>query len=192
MKSKQAYGLLSVLLVSNISLMSPAVNAQEKICILTDAGKKVCGTLIKPIAYNPGSPAKSVTLTYPSYPNEVVRVELQKCSRKSSTVSCKFSVVKTEGDKNPDFLDTYLIATNGKNVSQATDKKGEDYIASAITMGNSTETMQQLNMIRNQVRSAILSFRIPPQVTYLKTLKISTVFNGEAGIAEFLDINISQ
>jgi hypothetical protein len=46
MKNKQAYGLLSVLLVSNISLVSPAVNAQEKVCILTDAGKKACGTLI--------------------------------------------------------------------------------------------------------------------------------------------------
>jgi hypothetical protein len=44
MKNKKTSGLLSILLASNLAMMSPAVNAQEKICILTDAGKKVCGT----------------------------------------------------------------------------------------------------------------------------------------------------
>jgi hypothetical protein len=192
MKNHQVFGLLSVLLVSNAAMISPEVNAQEKICILTDAGKKVCGTPIKPIAYNPVSSSKFVTLTYPSYPNEVVKVELQKCSRKSSVVSCKFSIVKTEGDKNPDFFETYLFATNGTDISQATDRNGEDYIASAITMGNSTEAVQQLTMIRNQIRSATLSFRIPPQVNSLQSLKIGTRFNGQVGIAQFSDISISQ
>jgi hypothetical protein len=75
MKNKKTSGLLSILLASNFAMMSPAVNAQEKICILTDTGKKVCGIPIKPIAYNPVSPSKSVPLTYPSYPNEVVNVQ---------------------------------------------------------------------------------------------------------------------
>jgi hypothetical protein len=193
MKNHQVFGLLSVLLVSNVATISPAVNAQEKVCILTDAGKKVCGTPIKPIAYNPVSSSKFVTLTYPSYPNEVVKVELQKCSRKSSMVSCKFSIVKTEGDKNPDNYGTGLYAADGTNISQATDQKGEDYIASAITLGNSTSSdIQGLVMIRNQARSATLSFRIPPQVNYLQTLKIGTTFNSQVGIAQFSDVSISQ
>jgi hypothetical protein len=192
MKNYKVFGLLSVFLVYNVAIISPAVNAQEKICILTDAGKKVCGTPIKPIAYNPVSPSKFFTLTYPSYPNEVVKVELQKCSRKSSMVSCKFSIVKTEGDKNPDFFDTYLFAASGTDISQATDGKGEDYIANQITMGNNISTVQQLVMIRNQLRSATLSFRIPPQVNYLQTLRIGTRFNGEVGIAQFSDVSISQ
>jgi hypothetical protein len=192
MKNHQVFGLLSVLLVSNIAMISPAVNAQEKVCILTDAGKKVCGIPIRPTANNPVTPLKNFILSYPSYPNEVVKVELQKCSRKSSTVSCKFSIVKTEGDRNPDFFDTYLYAANGTNISQATDKSGEDYIADAITMGNSTYNHHNFNMIKNQVRSATLSFRIPPQVNYLQTLKIGTAFNGQVGIAQFSDISISQ
>jgi hypothetical protein len=193
MKNKKTYGLLSVLLVSNITMMSPSVSAQEKICVLTDAGKKICGTLIKPIAYNPVSPSKSFTLTYPSYPNEVVKVELQKCSRKSTNVTCKFSIVKTEGDKNPDTFDTYLFAANGTDISQATDGKGEDYTANQITMGaNISSNAQQLVMIRNQLRSATLSFRIPPHVNYLQTLRIGTRFNGEVGIAQFSDVSISQ
>jgi hypothetical protein len=192
MKNYKVFGLLSVFLVSNLATISPSVNAQEKICILTDAGKKVCGTPIKPIAYNPVSSSKFVTLTYPSYPSEVVKVELQKCSRKSSVVSCKFSIVKTEGDKNPDGLWTNLFAASGTDISQATDRNGEDYTASAITMGNSTSHYQNLLMIRNQVRSATLSFRIPPQVNSLQSLKIGTSFNGEVGIAEFSGVNISQ
>ena len=126
MKNKNIYGLLSALLVSSVVMISHPANAQEKICILTDAGKKVCGTPIKPIAYNPVNSSKFATLTYPSYPNEVVKVELQKCSRKSSTVICKFSIVKTEGDKNPDNYMTDLFAAYGQNISQATDQKGDD------------------------------------------------------------------
>jgi hypothetical protein len=193
MKNYKVFGLLSVFLVSNLAMISSAVNAQEKICILTDAGKKVCGTPIKPIAYNPVSSSKFVTLTYPSYPSEVVKVELQKCSRKSSTVSCKFSIVKTEGDKNPDDYSTALFGANGTNISQATDRKGEDYIANAITMGSSVAPdYHSFQMIKNQVKSATLSFRIPPQVNFLQSLKIGTSFNGQTGIAEFSDVTISQ
>jgi hypothetical protein len=193
MKNHQVFGLLSFLLVSNVAMISPAVNAQEKICILTDAGKKVCGTPIKPIAYNPVSSSKLFTLTYPSYPSEVVKVELQKCSRKSSVVSCKFSIVKTEGDHNPDSYPTALYAADGSNISQATDQKGEDYIANTITLGNSSNRdIQGLVMIKNQVRSATLSFRIPPQINSLQSVKIGTSYNGEVGIAQFSDVNISQ
>lgn len=192
MKNKKTYRLLSVLLVSNIAMMSPGVNAQEKLCILTDTGKKVCGTPIKPIAYNPVSPSKSVTLTYPSYPSEVVTVQLQKCTRKSSTVNCKFSIIKTEGDKNPDDYQTYLFATNGTNISQATDRNGEDYIANTITMGSSTSEVHGLFLIKNQQISATLSFRIPSQVNSLQTLKIGTTFNGQVGIAQFSDVSVSQ
>jgi hypothetical protein len=191
MRNKKVYGLLSVLLVSNIAMISHPVMAQEKICILTDAGKKVCGTPIKPIAYNPVSPSKYFTLTYPSYPSEVVKVELQKCTRKSSTVSCKFSIVKIEGDKNPDDYSTVLFAANGTNISQVTDRKGEDYIANAIIMGSSTTSdYHSFQMIKNQVKSATLSFRVPPQVNSLQSLKIGTSFNGQTGIAEFSDVNI--
>jgi hypothetical protein len=193
MKNQKIHGLLSVLLVSSIAMISHPVKAQEKICILTDAGKKVCGTPIKPIAYNPVNSSKTATLTYPSYPNEVVKVELQKCSRKSNTVTCKFSIVKIEGDKNPDDYATYLFSSDGTNVSQATDRKGEDYIANTITMGSSTSNSNQgFNLIKNQVKSATLSFRIPPQVNSLQSLKIGTSFNGQAGIAEFSDVSIFQ
>ena len=191
MKNKNIYGLLSLLLVSSVVIIAHPANAQEKICILTDAGKKVCGTPIKPIAYNPVNSSKFATLTYPSYPNEVVKVELQKCSRKSSIVSCKFSIVKTEGEKNADAYQTDLYAAQGENISQATDQKGEDYIANSITLGNSSRTdVQSIMMIRNQVRSATLSFRIPPQVNSLQSLKIGVNFGLQVGIAQFSDIQV--
>ena len=192
MKNKNIYGLFSALLVSSVVMIAHPVTAQEKICILTDAGKKACGIPIKSIAYNPVNSSKFATLTYPSYPNEVVKVELQKCSRKSSTVTCKFSIVKAEGDKNPDIAQTFLFATDGTNISEATDPKGEDYIAREITMGSASGIYISSYMIRNQVRSATLSFSIPPQVNSLQSLKIGTTFNGQFGIAQFSDVRISQ
>ena len=115
-KKSKIYGLLSLLLVFGMTAIPTLANAQEKACVMTDAGKKVCGKLVRD-----RDESQSNT---PSQPIATVRyagkgtgdIQLLKCSRKSSIVSCKFTLTMTElGDQNSNM---YFYSANGTNVDR--------------------------------------------------------------------------
>jgi hypothetical protein len=170
--------LLSALLISNITMFSVAPSrAQEKACVRTDAGKKVCGTLIKdedaqrePVRLS----SSSVNLTFAE--DHVLNFKLQKCTRKLTTVSCRFSVVKTQGDKDEY---TYFYAAWGTDTSVATDSQENEYTASGINIGASNSSDRTAHKaVKSQPFSATLSFKIPNNVQVIKELRFAVGVSG--------------
>ena len=190
-KKSKIYRLLSLLLVSSITVIPTSANAQEKACVISDTGKKVCGKLVRDNdGDQPNTPSQSIaTLNYPN--SMVVNVQLLKCSRKVSTVNCKFSVIMT--DPGRDYSSSYFYSAYGTRVSQATDNKGEDYIAEKITIGKS-ESRQFLftSVVKDQPVSVTISFKIPAEINTIKTLSFLTGNYYHQSAARFSNINISR
>ena len=193
-KKSKVYGLLSLLLVFSMAAIPTVANAQEKACVITDAGKKVCGKLV--VDSNESQPSKpsqpTVKVEYPD--SRTGNIQLLKCSRKASIVACKFIVTMEElggGDSDMNFYSAY-----GTRISQATDSKGEDYIADKIIVGKSeSKEHLRISMVKDQPMSVTLLFKIPPGVNTIKTLSFLSgrVFgSGNDIAARFSNVNISR
>ena len=187
------YLLLTILIVSNITMASVApTSAQEKVCIRTDAGKKVCGNLIKENETEPVSTNNSsVKLSFGD--DFTANIKLQKCSRKSSIVSCRLSITQTEGVTKGY---TFLHAASGTNASSLINDREDEFIASEIAVGAQKSTTQ-IGMIAtiNQPFSATISFKVPSETKTIKELRLSLLFNNGGHppqIARFFGVNISQ
>ena len=191
-KKSKIYGLLSLLLIFSVAAIPTSANAQEKACVITDSGKKVCGKLIRDSDENQLSKSSQpiVTVKYPG--SGIGDIQLLKCNRKSNIVSCKFTVTMTDlGDQNSNM---YFYSANGTNVSQATDSGGEDYIAEKVIIGkDESKDYVPSSMVQNQPISITLLFKIPPGVNTIKTLSFLTGGLGSVpSAARFSNINISR
>lgn len=191
-KKSRIYGLLSLLLVSGMAAIPKSANAQEKACVITDAGKKVCGKLVRDSSENQSNTSSQpiATLKYPSL--AVASIQLLKCNRKANAVNCRFSA--TMLDKGETYSKIYFFAAEGTKTSQATDNKGEDYIAEKITIGK-TEERGSINteMVQDQPISITISFKIPAEVNTVKMLSLLTMdYNGNQLAARFPNVDISR
>ena len=188
-RESRVYGLLTLLLIFSVAAIPTSVNAQERACVISESGKKVCGKLVRDSDENQSS-ASSKTIATVKLTNMVVNVQLLKCSRKTSTVSCKFLATAVDADLSNTM---YFYSGDGTNVSQVTDSKGEDYIADKVILGKS-ENKQFLNttMVKDQPVSVTVLFKIPTEVNTIKTLSFLTgdAINTKAAI--FANINISR
>ena len=185
------YGLLTLLLVSSIAVIPTSVNAQEKACVMTDAGKKVCGKLVRDSDENQSGTSSQpiVTLEYPT--SAAANIQLLKCSRKANIVSCKFSAIMTETGSG--YKDMIFYSASGTNVSQVTDNKGEDYIAEKINIGKSEDRgYLKISPVKDQPISVIVLFKIPPEVNTIKTLSFLTGNSHGNSAARFSNVNISR
>ena len=191
-KESRVYGLLTLLLVVSMAAVPTAANAQEKACVISDSGKKVCGKLVKDgdEAQTNISSQSIVTVSYPG--SMVANVQLLKCSRKSSVVSCKFSVNMTDKERGGGYsMDFY--SASGTKISQATDNRGEDYIADKVIIGKSeSKTYLSSPMVKDQPISITVSFKIPPDINTIKTLSFLTGNEYKYNAASFSNINISR
>lgn len=185
--------LLSALLLSNLTMFSVApTHAQEKACVRTDLGKKVCGILIKDNGTE-SSPAptsvSSIDLTSADE-KETINIRLQKCTKKASTVSCRFSAVITE-DKNSMAYVT-LYAARAANTSLLIDSKEEEYKASEISIGTQTAPDYiSIERLKNQPFSFIISFKAYPSIKTIEELRIPMHFiDTQIKLAKFSDIKI--
>lgn len=195
------YKLLTLLLVSNMATIAIPSNAQEKACVMTDARKKVCGTLIKDTNRDearlnaPARSSSSVVLNYKYYTKGefALNVQLIKCTRKLGNVNCKLSITKIQGDEDAKAI--YFIAALQGNSALATDSKDDDYKAQEITIGNTaTPSAVPLDVGNNQPITAIISFKIPQGVNMLKKLAfpVLNLPRGETRIASFSNVSISR
>ena len=181
-KNHKAYGLLSALLISVIPMLPEPAQADQRVCIVSDAGKKVCGKIIEPNREDRPSGAVA-TLNYPG--DFSLNVRLEKCSRNASVVNCKFTVITTEGQDDPDTF----YATSNTNASQVTDERGENYIAKKITIGAAiSNDSLYLPTIKNQPIKVTLFFKIPQDVSTLKTVAINIADR----VAQFSNVRISR
>jgi hypothetical protein len=196
-KNKLTYGLLAVSIASGSVMETNPATAQERACILTDSGQKICGKLLKfGSNNNPSTPAQpSVTLHGPGRDYDV-NMKLLKCSRQSTTVNCKFSIIKTGGSK--DGLTIVFHASGSPDVNTiATDEQDREYVAKFIDGGGQTQAYYiQRKMVNNQPIIASWSFEIPKEVNTIKRLMIPA-FNSFDDpefkqTAYFADIHISR
>lgn len=190
-KKSRVYGLLTLLLIFSIAAIPTSVNAQERACVISDSGKKVCGKLVRDSDENQSTtPSQSIATL--KFANMDVNVQLLKCSRKTNTVNCKFSVtmvdVNAGADRSMIFFSGYET-----QVSQATDSKGEDYIADTVVIGKSeSRNYLRTAMVKDQPVSITISFKIPPGVNTIKTLSFLTGDTSNTKAALFANINISR
>jgi hypothetical protein len=189
-KNKNVYGLLPVFLILSMTVVAVPAVASEKVCILTDAGQRVCGRIIQSNSESSERSSRSIfTLSFPRT-DYSFKVQLINCMRKLRTVDCKFSIVKVGGESSAD-LD--LEANAGSRVSQATDSQDQDYNAKQLTIGNEkTISYTAVRMNTGQPISAILSFEIPRTVNILKKLTLETEHIGNYSTVSFSNISISQ
>ena len=191
-KESKIYGLLSLLLVSSIAIIPTSVNAQEQACVITNSGKKVCGKLVRDSNEDQLNTLSQPIVTVNLPTSAIINVQLLKCSRKSSIVSCKFSATITDMNvKGMNLIRFY--SADGTKVSQATDSEGEDYIAERVIIGKSESKVYLISsMVQNQPISITLLFKIPPGANTIKTLSFLTgdVFRESA--ARFSNVDISR
>ena len=190
-RKSRIYGLLTLLLISSIATIPTSVNAQERACVISDSGKKVCGKLVRDNDQDrSNAPSQSVATV--KFSRMAVDVQLLKCSRKTSMVNCKFSVTMTDIDAGSPNLMNFYSGYETK-VSQITDSKGEDYIANKIIIGKSeNRSYLSTTMVKDQPVSVTVSFKIPTEVNTIKTLSFLTgdMYNQKAAL--FANINISR
>ena len=190
-KKSRVYGLLTLLLIFSMAAIPTSVNAQERACVISDSGKKVCGKLVRDNDEDRSStPSPSMAIV--KFANMAVNVQLLKCSRKTSTVSCKFSATMVDLDPGAvsamEFFSGY-----GTKVSQITDSKGEDYIADKVILGKSeSKDYLRTTMVKDQPVSITVLFKIPPGVNTIKTLSFLTGDAYYQKAALFANINISR
>ena len=157
--------------------MIPAIaDTQKRVCIINDSGKKYCGRLLE--SNGEKTAGLSGSLVAVSYPSADISMnfKLLKCYRSSIYVSCKFTVVKTEPEKD-NYVSFY--AANGIDTSQATDSQGERYVPIQVTDAREySKQILTVKMIKNKPVNVYLSFDIPPATTIIKTLTLLTVAGG--------------
>ena len=187
-KKSRIYGLLTLLLISSIATIPISVNAQERACVISDSGKKVCGKLVRDSKEQSNISSQPITTVELS--DATVNIQLLKCSRKTNIVNCKFSATATD---TPRLNLMYFYSGNGTKVSQATDDKGEDYIANKVILGKSeSKDFVRTEIIKDQPVSVTVSFKIPTEVNTIKTLSFLTGGMYSERAAIFTNINISR
>ena len=192
-KKLKAHRLVISLLVFSIAAIPISASTQEKACIINDSGKKVCGKLVRDNDENQSNiPSQSiVTVKYKGLITN--NIQLLKCSRKSSMVTCKFYVtMKEAGQDGNSWIKFY--GASGTKISQATDNQGEDYIAEKVVLGKS-ESKEDLYtlLVKDQPISVAILFRIPSEINSIKTLSfLSMDVNSSQNAAVFSNVNISQ
>jgi hypothetical protein len=188
-KGSRIYGLLTLLLIFSTAAIPTSVNAQERACVISDSGKKVCGKLVRDNGENQlSTPSQSIATV--KFENMVVNVQLLKCSRKTSTVSCKFLATVVDPDLG---YGMFFYSGDGTNISQVTDSKGEDYIADKVILGKSeSKKVLYTIMVKDQPVSVTVLFKIPTEVNTIKTLSFLTGNGTSQKAAIFANINISR
>jgi hypothetical protein len=196
-ENKLSCGLLAVSVASGLIMETNPAISQQRACILTDSGQKICGKLLQfGSNNNPSTPAQSsVTLHGPNRDYDV-NMKLIKCSRQSTTVNCKFSIVKTGGSR--DGLTIVLKASGSSDENTiATDEQDREYVAKFIDGGGQTQASYiHRKLVNNQPIIASWSFEIPKEVKIIKRLMIpaSHTFDDPEfrQTAYFANINISR
>jgi hypothetical protein len=189
-EDKLVYGLLAVSIASELVMQTNPVIAQQRTCILADSGQKICGRIIQPDGSSSGRSHHPPFILHFSGDDYSFNFQLIKCTRKLHTVDCKFSIIKIGGESSADLG---LIASNGSQVSQATDNQDEDYNAKQLMSGNSkTIGYTAVRLNTNQPISIVLSFEIPQHINILKKLTLQVEQIGRGSTISFSDVNISQ
>jgi hypothetical protein len=188
--SKKVYGLLSAFFFSNIiGLSSPAV-AQKAVCVLTNSGQKVCGKLLESNGSNNSVSAlpTAVTLHDPASDYDV-NLKPIKCTRKSTTVNCKFSAVIV-GGTGEQSLSFYANANGLATV--ATDSESREYIATLVAIASDKSSGGfSSRFTKNQPKLVTFSFEVPKEVTKFQSLSFSVMMS-QPKAASFSNFNISK
>jgi hypothetical protein len=206
-RKQQAYGLLSTLLISVIPMLpSPAVAQQA--CVMTKAGKKVCGTLILMGTPNipvvaPGRSSKTTSskslgsTVVIDYPNDVkVSAQLEKCYEYVSDVLCILNVTKIQGenDNKGGVVASLKVPELGEIKSEAIDDKDRSYTATRVRARiDSSEQGILITLSKNRTIPVTYVFKIPDDVKTLKKLTFPIVYGkSDAKVATFSNINVGR
>jgi hypothetical protein len=193
-KNLKIHGLFLAFLLTNLFLIPTSAIAQKKVCILTDAGKKICGKVVQSDTSIPIKASQPpVTIEYKS--GHTINVQLVKCYRATNKIQCKFLV-----DRVDQLSETPIIGFISNDLStdfsQATDSQNKDYIASQIMIGTRTEgTHINVEFSKGRTVSAILSFPIAQKISVIKKISFGIkkpLFFNELMIANFSNVNISE
>ncbi len=206
-KNQQIIGLLSTFLIAAIPMLpSPAVAQQA--CVMTKAGKKVCGTLILMGApTNPVAPAdrsKKTTSSKSSgsaaildYSNDVkISVQLEKCAEYGSDVLCKFSLTKIQGDNdNEGAVFAHFKSGQDEVMSEAIDDKDRSYTATQVRarLVDRSDKGIVLPFAKNRLIPVTLVFKIPDDVKVIKKLTLPVLYGkNDPKVATFSNINVGR
>jgi uncharacterized membrane protein len=206
-RNQQAIGLLSTLLISAIPMLPSSAVAQQA-CVMTKAGKKVCGTLI--LMGTPNTPvvipsrstkttsSKSLGSTVViDYPNDVkVSAQLEKCYEYVSDVLCILNVTKIQGenDNKGGVVASLKVPELGEIKSEAIDDKDRSYTATRVRARiDSSEQGILITLSKNRTIPVTYVFKIPDDVKTLKKLTFPIVYGkSDAKVATFSNINVGR
>jgi hypothetical protein len=207
-RNQQVYGLLSTLLISAIPMLPSSALAQQA-CVMTKAGKKVCGTLI--LMGTPNTPVVPPTQSSRStsskssgsavildYPNDVkISVQLEKCAEYVSDVNCTFSITKIQGenDNKGAVFASFKSAETGPIESEAIDDKDRSYTATKVIARVIDRSEQAIILFftKNRRIPVTLVFKIPDDVKSIKKLTFPVVYGkSDPKVATFTNINVGR
>jgi hypothetical protein len=207
-RKQQAYSLLSTLLISAIPILPSSAVAQQA-CVMTKAGKKVCGTLILTETLNSPavtparsnrstgskSPGSTVILDYPG--DVKISVQLEKCAEYVNEVNCTLTVTKIQGenDNKGAVFASFKSVETGPIESEAIDDKDRSYTATKIKARiiDSSEQAIILFFTKNRRIPVTLVFKIPDDVKSIKKLTFPVIYGkSDPKVATFSNINIGR
>jgi hypothetical protein len=207
-RKQQADYLLSTLFIFSTISMVPSSAVAQQACVMTKAGKKVCGTLIlmgspnNPVSAPSGSsrnndskPASGAVVL--DYPNDVkVSIQLAKCYEYSTDVLCILNVTKIQGDNdNQAGVFASFKSQDGSEIkSEAIDDQDRSYVATRVKARiQSNEKGILINLRKNTPIPVTLVFTIPDNVKTLKKLTFPIFYGkSDAKVATFSNINIGR
>jgi hypothetical protein len=206
-RNQQAIGLLSTLLISAIPML-PAPAVAQQACVMTKAGKKVCGTLI--LMGTPNTPVlptdrssrstsskSSGSAAILDYSNDVkISVQLEKCAEYGSEVLCKFSLTKIQGDNdNEGAVFAHYKSGADEVMSEAIDDKDRSYTATQVRarLVDRSDKGIILPFAKNRLIPVTLVFKIPDDVKVIKKLTFPVLYGkNDPKVATFSNINVGR
>jgi hypothetical protein len=131
------------------------------------------------------APASSQSQEYPTQvaTDWFVTWELESCARKTTVISCTFSL-------SPSYDNGYTVYSD--NSTKLVDSAGNEYYASKIQSGTKVvgaNSQVNLNMVMGSHYKTTVDFNdVPNSVSYVTLLQISTSKTGSTGLAKFRNV----
>jgi hypothetical protein len=168
--------ILAAIASTNFFICLQSAQASQRVCIITDAGVKVCGKLVTPSKPKPISTATREISGFV--------FTLTGCRRSGSNVSCSLTVVSKNEGKN-----LSVVAPDSKLVDSA----GNTYVSSGANFLDAVDDNSFLGAggsLSLGIKYALsLNFRdIPEQVQQVQLFHIET----REGVVKFLNVAISN
>jgi hypothetical protein len=163
----QQASLLAGIISASLFVCNNPARADQKACVITDAGTTVCGRLtnIKPPTNRPPVSSNQVQI-------DKITVSLKGCRRDDKIVKCTFEIANRGKEEKRIYSsvdESYVIDTSGTSYRSASIDMGGQSSASSYVRGIETSIVPGIESF-----ASINILNVPTELTQAKVLEFNT------------------